>query len=1074
MADDFDADFLKALDEESPVAVVPTLETPVAPSPITPEAVSSAAREGVAATPRGAKAPDSQIGFDDDFLLALGEDTFASDAQMDDAVEAVKTTVKAAIGGGVKGTGLAGGAFMGGRTAFVLSAPGGPFVQLAATLFGATIGGAAGFFSSEHAAASLEELGLAIRDPYSVEEKFRPFAVGGEAFGAGISFLPFQLGIGNSVMRVAAGKTERVIEGMTVPLPHNKVGKFIDSTLDFARDKPIQFMGSELPPLTAAAIAASAYEAIRPGQPMERMGAEIAAGFLNPMRLTISATAKVFGSLKSLVGKMTPAGRRTAAGQQLQKFLQAADDAKDPQVLVRALADNQLIADSIPGFDATAAQLTGDLNLARFEAELGEQDRRLFNISVEKAGTTLRAIANAISLLKQTGDPQALRTAAHLERIRFETMFERETLHLRRQAVEAAERIGQGETKAGRSRLSAEVTTLYTRSLARARSVEAEVWKNALPEPNAPATHRSIQGTFSSLRAELPSAGELPTFIERQVADIAKASNVLRRLATGAKELEDGTQITRAMVRKAQRVTSVGELQRFRRSLLARARAAANGTDDLAEERARQFGIMAEGVMGDMIAAGVATRVTSFGRRGPGGRFIPGEAGTLLDTAMNYTRQLNDVYSRSLIGAAQQSGPHGMKIPPEVLLKKAFATGDEMGALQLAELAEATRFLPAREFMSPEQLGAADLDMGLMMEAQGRLMRIMAGRSVKEVLDPVTQETRRVVSRSSANQFLDDAGELLERFPEVRQSLETAVSSEDALQIWLRRLKNPTELMTPHGRAIKNLVAHDSTVDTIRLAVGSANPIEALTELVPFAAASGSAGRDDLGAAMLDFIVRNATQANGNLSLKRLVDGLAEPIRPGLPSLRQFMEGANLITLVEAARLDQLVEAAQRVATAMTVRATGEQTVDSAGPILDTVISMFGSILGRQALRQVEGLFPASGGLTGTTLIVAGKSASAARAFLDRIPVGKTRDLLVNAVRGDPITPGGEPFSLLKLMLESGGTEGKIAQRYLMLHAYAWQAGLLGVQDAAEGVPQPVDDPDAEIDALLRTLPPGR
>lgn len=963
----------------------------------------------------------------------------------------LKTTAKVAAGTGARQGGAAAGAFAG-------AALGAPFLPPFGSLAGGLIGLTGGYFAGDLAADELERQGLATTVE-AVPPEMRGFAVAGESFAASASILGPQMAAARTGMRLAP----------------SAVGSFFNATLDMAREQPFRFLAAEATAAGSAAIAGGAYEAFRPNRPGERAAAEIMGGLLNPTRLAVGASGLVFKSLKSSVSKILPGPRKTRAGQLLVEFLAAADGSGDPDVLIQELKNTEMLRQSIPGFRGTAAQTTGDARVAQLEAELAELDRVFGSEVSERAKDTIDAITNALELIARTGDSELLKLAATLRATRSRLALERLELGARREAVQAAEAVSGGGTVADRPGLSRQVTDIYVRSLERARAVESDLWKSAFtPEQLAePGAWRSVTRTSSNLRGELAAADDLPKFIQDELDAVASASVLLRRVAAGETEMPDGAKITAAAIRQAKRVTSVGEQIRFRSSLLRRSRELARSPGETSAETARQYGLMAEAVLNDLISLGVATRATQAGRRGARGQFVADM--TAFDQARAFTRELNDVYSRSFVGAAQQQGSYGMRVPPETLLKRAFATGDEVGSLQLRELAEAVDFLPARAFGNPALLAEANADAGLMMDAQSRLLKIMAGRAITEVTDPATGETVTRVSVSRARTFLREAGDVLERFPEVKKNLEEAVASQEKLERTLRYATGRRKLLEPDGgtSAIARVLKTDSPADAVRGALTGPRPLERLTEMADLARRGGvfqgqrvspQEGKDGLRAAILEHVIRRAETPDKDLSLDRLVRGLHEPIRPGLPSLRQFMEAEGLFPAQMSERLDELVDAAARITVARQAIARGEQVVDAPDVLTNLGTRAGGAIVGSYGLGKLKDVVGAHGGQAG--LLVAQRSAAAAQTIIDELPSNATRILIQNALRGDPLTPGGAPFSLLEELVKRGSSAPELMRSYMMIHAYAWQAGLLAARDVARG-PLPEPDPDEEIRRLF-------
>ena len=407
-----------------------------------------------------------------------------------------------------------------------------------------------------------------------------------------------------------------------------------------------------------------------------------------------------------------------------------------------------------------------------------------------------------------------------------------------------------------------------------------------------------------------------------------------------------------------------------------------------------------------------------------------------------------------------------MRMPPETLMKRAFATGDEVATLQLKELEDAVNFLPTRGLGDAELLDAANVDSKLMMDAQSRLMRMMASRTVEEITDPDTGETITRLSLRRARRFLEDSGDVLERFPEVRENLEAAVKSQDTLQRWANKVQG-LERHLDRESIIARVLDVESPVDAVRGAIASKKPIENLTRMATLAKGGGQEAQEGLRSAIWQHIIRQSETPDKGLSLQHMVSGLTEPVRPGGPSLLDLMVSEGLIPDEAVARIDELIAVAGRVLSAQGTIATGEEIIPPAGIIGNLLTRVAGSEAARRALRLVQGGGPVS---SGPTLIAAQRGSQAAQDLIERLPNLAVKNLLIDALSGAPLTPDvglirraaafvgladvpattGKPWSLLEALMEEGGTEAEKVQRALMLHAYAWQAGMLGAQDEFE------------------------
>lgn len=926
--------------------------------------------------------------------------------------------LEAAAQGAGSGALLGAGATAGAAVGVAVGAMTGPFAPVAVPL-GGVIGLIGGLLAGGSAA---EGLGLPV-DVNNVPEGLRPAFVGGQVLGATVS------GTGSTM----------VFANLSGRLAPSMVGNVINQLLDTAKRAPVPFALAELSAGGQAAIAEFGVEGAFPDRPLVRGAAGLAAGALSPATLTLRLVGKLAKKASFVASSFSPQARQTRAGKLLTEFVEGSDD---PEILARALAETEEIEKLIPGFRGTLAQTTGEKRLAQLEAELGEKERKVFEGFQEKSKEAFQAISNFTALLRGVGTPEALKVAAQLRFDRFTNVVERLVAQARREAVEAASSVSKGALVSERTGLSLRAKDIYSRALDRVRVLEKDFWGKAFPDPAAAARGiRSAVSTLATLQGNLSSRQKLPASIAASVGDILSAAKLIARVEAGEKLLESGSKITKAMISKAERLTSVGELQRFRSFMLSEAREASTNPRKLSDPNARAFGLMAEAVLSDMVRAGVATRsIQEGGRRGQGGRFVADK--TAFDEARDLTKAINDTFGRALGAITARTGP------PETLLNRAFASGDELGALQLRELRDIVDFLPKQSAVGFEDLLDANaVDTRLMHDVQSRLLRLFAGRVMVEEFDVETGRTFLRPSLSQAKNFLREAGEVLKSFPDIAGDLKAAVKSSQTLAKWVSQAK---KIKRGLGRdsAIGRVLAVDSVPDAVNGALGSLKPLGGIMKMIKLAKADGQEAVDGLRAVIFDATLPPPSDLPGDqqlASLRTTFKSLVQPMRPGLPSLVEVMEREGVMPAEAVAQLRKMAEITERVAVAAETKAVGEVVVDDPGIITNLLIRLSGSVSGSLVLRQVQAALGIKGA-AGPSILMAGRFAQGAQDFVDRLPNKSVRQIIANALSGTPL-PGGKRWSLLAALLDTASTPAVKIEQTRRLHAYAWQAGLLGAQD---------------------------
>ena len=867
-------------------------------------------------------------------------------------------------GGAVEAGAMLGGAIMGGQ----IGALGGPAAPVTIPL-GILAGGAAGALAGRGIRRAAAQVGAMAPPAGELTPELRSFGFAGEAVGGAVPFAGAPIALAQAGYRLAP----------------SLAGNFINRIIETAGRTPGSFTAIETGAAATAGIAGGIAEAVAPGETGRRVLAEVGGGMLSPTRLIATHTVSAATKLKDFVTSMSATGRQTRAGRQLLEFVEAAGE--DPDALIALLRQTDIPEVAA----ATAAQKTGSPALAAFEAELGELNRKFGAEATRQARESLEAISASIQLLRGTGDPDALRMAADLRATQFRTMIELRLQDATDEARTAAGAISR-DTPMARAELSRQAEATIGRSLDRARQIERSLW-SAVPD-TTPVRGNNVFEAWDLIRGQVVARKQFVATVQGTIEDLQSAQNALIRAAEGAEVGEEE-------LATATQMFTVRRMLQLRNEALDASRFAAaqpGGAND-----ARVYGNIAEAVLADLEAAGAAG------------------AGTALDDARTFSRELNDTFTRTFAGAARASVKTGAeRVPPELLLKRALATGDELGALQLDELEEAVRFLPARGLGGE----AAERDIGLMLDAQERLVRIAASAAV----DPLTGKA----SPARLAKFMNESGLVLDKFPNVRADLEAAVTSEQGFKAAQDQVKRASRFLEQRA-AIGRVLKVENPANAVRGAIRSTHPTENLVALARMARKGGVASAEGFRASVWDDAIRSSQTPAGNVSLRDLSSALMDPIRPDGQSVTQIMVQEGVLPLSAMAQIGKLASRARMIADAEAAVATGEPILGGQDWIVDTALRVAGSHIGT---------FFARGGGTGTSLIAAQRGSMAARALFDRIPAGKVQTLLANALRGDPLTPTDKPFSLLAALLEktADGTKGiAMAQQ---IHAYAVQAGL--------------------------------
>ena len=244
----------------------------------------------------------------------------------------------------------------------------------------------------------------------------------------------------------------------------------------------------------------------------------------------------------------------------------------------------------------------------------------------------------------------------------------------------------------------------------------------------------------------------------------------------------------------------------------------------------------------------------------------------------------------------------------------------------------------------------------------------------------------------------------------------------------------------------KNLGYDSVTGALIAAFKNRTNPIERMDEIAKAAQDAGPEALESMRWSMWDVVFAKARSQGGGYDIADIKKSMDEPIQPGSPSLREFMEQRGLMAPETLARLDTMLAYADNIV-------NGIQAIGISDPIPPPGMleGMFTRMVGAEAARRgfaMSQKLQGSGGQIagGPTLIVSSAGSNALSTFLSKLPTAKIRTTLQDALAGAPVKPGGGPFSLLEVLLE-GPTSAQDAIRQVQrVNIYMWNAGLHGLQ----------------------------
>lgn len=912
-----------------------------------------------------------------------------STGEFGDFPEATTTSTTAPIGqqgaaaleagtrGAIQTGGFMGGAMLGVKAGSLL----GPWGAAA----GGLAGGVAGFMAGQEASE-----GIGLRSPEQMDPSVRPGAYFGESLGGGLAAL--------GAPYAAAATGVRFGESM--------VGRYLNQIVDTAKTRPILFAAQEIPAIVSGATASGTAEIIAPGNTGLRIGAEVAGGLVNPVKITTAAVRSGWGLVNKAMVQISPAAQQTAAAKVLNELMQKTGE--DPVATMRVIREMQ----KLPGAQGlTSAQLSGSVALGALQKRMGELNRQFGAEAVEKADAAMDVMRWQMTELAKTGDPAALAAAAQIRGIYYRTLLTNAKDAAEQSAIKAAGRIAKDSPDA-RERLSVQARDALEKVIGDTRVVEKELWGKV--DNTIPVQTTNLESTYDEIAGDL-----LPELRGQKMPPVVR--KFIERV-TSPKEAGFDYDPATFSVKDLGAAEAVGtnakEMKQLRSELLELSRQSVIAGED---SQARIYNQLAEAVLDDMDGAFKATGNTAY------------------DEARTFTKELNDVFSRSFAGKVVAQGKYGDRVAPEILLRKALATGKEAGAMQLRDLEEATRFLVNKGL-------GDDIAASQMLDAQERMFRLAAAESV----DPLTGKA----SPERISKFIRDNGTLLKRFPEVKDDLLMAVKSDAHLKTVTNRAKNVESLLVKQGEFAALFGATGSDAAT-RAAVArkvtdrvlaSTDQEAELTRLIKVAQGGGTGrgGRivikpeeaiDGLRASLFNSILnKSRNPRDGVLNLAQVRSHLFTPTIAGKKPLIDVMLEQKVIKPEEVSGIRRMfdlmgnIERAQKPGTALDVN-TG---------FSDTALRLVSRVVGSKLASKFQ---QSSGGGNSASLIVHGAAARFAEDIVTKIPVQSVNKVFVEALNDT---------RKLDLLMMKVDTPEKAAKQARQIHAWLVQSGLTGVSDATQ------------------------
>lgn len=819
-----------------------------------------------------------------------------------------------------------------------------------------------------------------------VPPEFRASARAGEASGAAIPLVA-----GLSLAARGAPIAQTVERAMAAPATTGVGAAGAQSIRQMVADAASNpyFFASQIPATAGAAAGGYAAETIFPGSELAQLAGQFSGGLLGAAGAAATGAGARAGTGQArLAIPGTGEAQQAAAGRQLAPILQQAGEA--PEQIIQRLRTPDIVPGALPAELAQSRGVTGVQRL------LAGQDPELANLvaaSRERVGAGIQA---GVRGAFEPGAPEALTQAAAVRQRGFAQRLDdlatsaeqKAQAAVARVEQEGAQRVTAAQQRAaalgeqagaaaapiapltpGQARgLNVQARTILEDALSQARAEERRLWKS-VPKKVELTPSNTLQ-TYNELRANMLPEDAMPSIVDRVMKryKLAQPEEV-----AGATPLEREAQAFMAARGGAeQRAITSGELIELRSLLLDEARTL-RGQSNFKD--ARRVNLMADSVLEDLSNAGASAV-----------------------TARDYSRALNDRFSRSFAGDVLGTKPSGAeRIRPELTLEAATAGPAERVSAQLGELRAAVS----------EQAPA-------MQAVQQDFLRTLTER----IIDPTTGA---VIPRR-ADAFLRDNAAILEQFPQVRDAIRRAgeaqrvageataavPEAEKAAASALKQAeqvagKTVKDVLKQIGRAesrasdtaafARVLAAGERPEQAVAAAIRSANPVRDLTKLSTLALRGGPEAVGGLRASTLKYAMDDAIKGN-DVSYGKLSQSLTNPVSNRGESVLQVLQRNKIMTADQRGQVEAFIK-----------RGIERELADTTG----IEVKEFGTPVGmaRRYAGRIVGAKLASwlnrgaGGGGGESLQIAQMGANAAERIMPKLPSDKVNQVMAQALKSD-------------------------------------------------------------------------
>lgn len=813
------------------------------------------------------------------------------------------------------------------------------------TALGGPVGGVAGLVGGGAAGLKVGEAVtgfLGLKGAESVSAQDRPSAVAGENLGGAAGMI---LPIGGAA-------------SMGIRFAERGLGKWFNQIIDTAKRSKYLFAAGETSTAVGAAVGGYAATSVTDSN-LARFGGELAGGATSKFTNPIALAGYAYRLTTYTASKFTNTAQQNKVASVILEGLR--NSGEDPGVVIRALKESDP-----KGFEnlRTAGSKTGSTYLSGLERALVEHAGDFGNESRQKADDFVTAIQLQMGALISSGNPRALKAVAEIRNTYTQALLSSAIDRANADSVLAISKLKGGSATSDKSVISADASNAMLRVYHEAEDVERNLW--GAVKVNPPATTANTEAAIAEILkggAQELEGIKIPKFL---VDGMERAKGK----RTDSFEFDPETFVIKDAADTPAQLP-VSELIDFRSQILLMKRVASVAVGQQGSVETTRLSQLQEALLKDID--------TALGKIGD----------TTYTEARDFTRTMSEVFNRSFSGESMGLTKFGERVPPELLIKRAFAGGADAANLKLKDLEKATRFLETKGY-GPS---TATEDM---LNAQEQFYRVVTAGSVGKDgrVNPV-----------QVRKYIEDNSVLFNRAPftEIKKDLLDSLKSEEGLRRLEDIAKRRPVLMRGES-AFANIVRMDPVAYASRIMVSPGDREQQLVNMINLAKSAPMASRgakvtgatapnakdalDGARSAVLQAGMDKAIGTGTGLNVDILKGFLTKPLGATGKSAIDIMVENGAMTKQHAANLNLMFDMFENV--------SRSRSLGNAATIPEDKMTIITALA-----AKVAGSKLVSATTTNSNLIIHGNVAKGIEYVMRKLPDASAKDAMIKLVN-DP------------------------------------------------------------------------